>query len=472
MLSQRDDPIIAVATPPGRGAIGVIRLSGKNLKTFSAQLLKQPLRPRSVQLVIIKDDSGLQIDQVLAIYFPAPQSYTGEDILELQGHGGSVVLQMLLKHCLNVAQKTNQYNQAFLPHLRLAHPGEFTERAYLNQKLDLIQAEAVADLIDANTEAAVRSAGRSLQGEFSRKTFVLKDKLVYLRMQIEACLDFPEEDIDFIEKIQVNSQLNAIQESVGNLLMEAEKGRLLRDGIKLVIAGQPNVGKSSLMNALSGAEVAIVTAIAGTTRDVLIQNIQIEGVPIYLLDTAGLRTKEIADEVEQIGILRAWQHIGEADMILVLNDLSRHGETNYVNAQNELIIEIQNQKNEKTPLIIINNKTDVINEELKSSMVELNISAKTGEGLEQLKKLILTKAGWLTGSNEGIVTARTRHINALQLVKKHINEAQLCTAKQHIPIDLMAEECRLALNELSKLTGDFNSDDLLGEIFSRFCIGK
>jgi len=473
MLSQRDDPIIALATPPGRGAIGVIRLSGKNLNDYLIQLLKQKLIPRTAQLVIIKDDLGLQIDQVLAIYFPAPHSYTGEDILELQGHGGSVVLQMLLKHCLHVAQKNYQNNQVCLPYLRIAHPGEFTERAYLNQKMDLIQSEAVADLIDANTEAAARSAGRSLEGEFSKSVFQINDKIIHLRMQIEACLDFPEEDIDFIEQLQIKAQLISIQEKISNLLVKAEQGRLLRDGIKLVIAGQPNVGKSSLLNALSGADVAIVTSIAGTTRDVLSQSVQIEGVPIYLMDTAGLRSKQEADEVEKIGILRAWEQIGKADMIVVMNDLSRSHELNYSLAQNDLLAAIQTEKNKQTPLIIVNNKLDAVNVELASTMVELNISAKTGEGLLQLKELILEKAGWVSGSNEGVVIARTRHINALQLVNKHLTEALDCISRQIIPLDLLvAEECRLAQNELSKLTGIFTSDDLLGEIFSRFCIGK
>jgi len=472
MLSQRNDPIIALATPPGRGAIGVIRLSGKNLNDYLIQLLKQKLIPRTAQLVIIKDDLGLQIDQVLAIYFPAPHSYTGEDILELQGHGGSVVLQMLLKHCLNVAQKNNQNNQVCLPYLRIAHPGEFTERAYLNQKMDLIQSEAVADLIDANTEAAARSAGRSLEGEFSKSVFQINEKIIHLRMQIEACLDFPEEDIDFIEQLQIKAQLISIQEKISNLLVKAEQGRLLRDGIKLVIAGQPNVGKSSLLNALSGADVAIVTSIAGTTRDVLSQSVQIEGVPIYLMDTAGLRSKQEADEVEKIGILRAWEQIGKADMIVVMNDLSRSHELNYSLAQNDLLAAIQTEKNKQTPLIIVNNKLDAVNVELASTMVELNISAKTGEGLLQLKELILEKAGWVSGSNEGVVIARTRHINALQLVNKHLTEALDCISRQIIPLDLLAEECRLAQNELSKLTGIFTSDDLLGEIFSRFCIGK
>ena len=472
MLSQRDDPIIALATPPGRGAVGVVRLSGKNMQGFAQELTHATLTPRVAKLLSIKDPHGKPIDQVLAIFFPAPHSYTGEDVLELQAHGGPVVLQMLLQNCLQRAQQTNTKNQALLPCLRLARPGEFTERAYLNHKLDLAQAEAVADLIDAHTEAAVRSAGRSLEGVFSSQVHALKDLLVHLRMQIEACLDFPEEDIDFIQQMQVSEQLQTLQQKTRELLLQAEHGRLLRDGLKLVIAGQPNAGKSSLLNALSGADVAIVTAIAGTTRDVLTQSIQIQGVPVHVLDTAGLRESALADEVEQIGMARAWDQIGNADMVLLLNDLSRENEPQYVEAQLRLSKDIQQALSAHTQLLVVNNKADAMTPHAVLNPHVLNISAKTGDGLDQLKARILEMAGWQAGLNEGVFTARTRHLDALQAVLSHLQQARQLMSLAAVPLDLMAEECRLAQSQLSLLTGNYSPDDLLGEIFSRFCIGK
>jgi len=472
MLSQRDDPIIALATPPGRGAVGVVRISGKHLLNFAQELTQRQLTPRVAQLVNIKDQHGDNIDQVLAIFFPAPHSYTGEDVLELQGHGGPVVLQMLLQNCLQLGLQKNPNDLALLPHLRLAHPGEFTARAYLNHKLDLAQAEAVADLIDANTEAAVRSAGRSLEGVFSKQVNELKDLLVHLRMQIEACLDFPEEDIDFIKQMQVEQQLLALEQKTRELLAQAQHGRLLRDGLKLVIAGQPNAGKSSLLNALSGADVAIVTAIAGTTRDVLTQSIQIQGVPVHVLDTAGLRDSALADEVEQIGMARAWDQIGHADIVLLLNDLSRDNQSDYASAQNRLKQDIQQTLSPHTKLLIVNNKMDATASHQTLNTQALNISAKTGDGLDKLKAHILDMAGWQAGLNEGVFTARTRHLDALQAVLSHLLQATQFMQINAVPLDLMAEECRLAQTHLSLLTGNYSADDLLGEIFSRFCIGK
>ena len=472
MLSQRNDPIIALATPPGRGAVGVVRLSGKHLLNYAQELTQRQLTPRVAQLVTIKDQHGDSIDQVLAIFFPAPHSYTGEDVLELQGHGGPVVLQMLLQNCLQLGLQKPPNDLALLPHLRLAHPGEFTARAYLNHKLDLAQAEAVADLIDANTEAAVRSAGRSLEGVFSKQVNELKDLLVHLRMQIEACLDFPEEDIDFIKQMQVEQQLLALEQKTRELLAQAQHGRLLRDGLKLVIAGQPNAGKSSLLNALSGADVAIVTAIAGTTRDVLTQSIQIQGVPVHVLDTAGLRDSALADEVEQIGMARAWDQIGHADIVLLLNDLSRDNQSDYANAQNRLRHDIEQALAPHTKLLIVNNKMDATAPHQTLNTQALNISAKTGDGLDQLKARILDMAGWQAGLNEGVFTARTRHLDALQAVLNHLQQATQLMQFDVVPLDLMAEECRLAQNHLSLLTGNYSADDLLGEIFSRFCIGK
>ena len=472
MLSQRDDPIIALATPPGRGAVGVVRLSGKHLLNFAQELTNRQLTPRVAQLVTIKDQHGDNIDQVLAIFFPAPHSYTGEDVLELQGHGGPVVLQMLLQNCLQLGLQKNPNDLALLPHLRLAHPGEFTARAYLNHKLDLAQAEAVADLIDANTEAAVRSAGRSLEGVFSKQVNELKDLLVHLRTQIEACLDFPEEDIDFIKQMQVEQQLLALEQKTRELLAQAQHGRILRDGLKLVIAGQPNAGKSSLLNALSGADVAIVTAIAGTTRDVLTQSIQIQGVPVHVLDTAGLRESALADEVEQIGMDRAWDQIGHADIVLLLNDLSRETQSDYASAQTSLMQDIQQALAPHTKLLIVNNKMDATAPHQTLNTQALNISAKTGDGLDKLKARILDMAGWQAGLNEGVFTARTRHLDALQTVLSHLLQGTQFMQLDAVPLDLMAEECRLAQTHLSLLTGNYSADDLLGEIFSRFCIGK
>ena len=440
MLSQRNDPIIALATPPGRGAVGIVRLSGKHLLNFAQKLTHRQLTPRVAQLVTIKDQLGDSLDQVLAIFFPAPHSYTGEDVLELQGHGGAVVLQMLLQNCLQTAHQKNTDEVALLPHLRLARPGEFTERAYLNHKLDLAQAEAVADLIDANTEAAVRSAGRSLEGVFSK----------------QAKIDV------------VHIPFKGIPEA----LAQAAHGRLLRDGLKLVIAGQPNAGKSSLLNALSGADVAIVTAIAGTTRDVLTQSIQIQGVPVLVLDTAGLREYALADEVEQIGMARAWDQIGHADIVLLLNDLSRENQSDYASAQTRLRQDIEQALAPHTKLLIVNNKSDAMVPSLDLNSQALNISAKTGDGLDRLKVRIMDMAGWQAGLNEGVFTARTRHLDAIEAVLSHIQQATKFMKFAAVPLDLMAEECRLAQNHLSLLTGNFSADDLLGEIFSRFWIGK
>ena len=472
MLAQRDDPIIAIATAPGRGAVGVVRLSGPHLGAFAERLCGQVLQPRHAHLLTVKDEHAQAIDQVLAIYFPAPHSYTGEDVLELQGHGGPVVMHMLVQHCLRLAHVTTDQAQAHLPHLRQAMPGEFTQRAFLNHKMDLAQAEAVADLIDANTEAAVRSAGRSLQGAFSIQVKRLLKDLVHLRMQVEACLDFPEEDIDFIASLGVAQQLQALSDTNQQLLDQAHQGQLLRDGLKLVIAGQPNAGKSSLLNALAGAELAIVTSIAGTTRDVLGQSIQIEGVPIHVLDTAGLRAQSEADEVEQIGIERAWAQIKQADMVLLLNDVSRADEPLYTQTQTRLQQEVALAMPANTPLLTVHNKCDTVSTPQDSSPDEVFISAKTGFGLNRLRECILAKAGWQSGAQEGVFTARSRHLQALQTVQEHLHDAQARLRLATPALDLLAEDARLAQVALSSLTGAFSADDLLGEIFASFCIGK
>ena len=470
MLALRDDPIMAIATPPGRGAVGVVRISGKNLQAFAERLCQQVLKPRHAHLLTLQDEQNQPLDQVLAIYFPAPHSYTGEDVLELQGHGGTIVMHMVMARCMSLAQTKNADNQALLPHLRMAQAGEFTQRAYLNQKLDLAQAEAVADLIDANTEAAVRSAGRSMQGAFSDQVHALKAALVHLRVQIEACLDFPEEDLDFIKDMQVAEQLQTLLTQTAALTAQAQQGVLLRDGLKLVIAGQPNAGKSSLLNALAGAELAIVTPIAGTTRDVLSESIQIEGVPIHVLDTAGLRDHQDADVVEQIGIERAWAQIKEADMVLLLNDVSRH-DAAYLQQQHHLQQAIEAILPKRTNLLLVDNKCDMLNSPTSDTNA-VAISAKHGLGLDALRAKILQLAGWQTGAQEGVFTARARHLDALADVVQHLQTANTLLKNIQPALDLLAEECRLAQQSLSSLTGEFSADDLLGEIFTNFCIGK
>lgn len=473
MLAYRDDPIIAIATAPGRGAIGVVRISGQHLLAFAQALCRVSLKPRHAQRVPLQDDTGRIIDQALVLYFPAPNSYTGEDVLELQCHGGMVVLNMVLAHCLAMAQQNNPHGQVNLRGLRLAQPGEFTQRAYLNNKIDLAQAEAVADLIDAHTEAAARSAGRSLQGTFSKQVHGLKDALVHVRTQIEASLDFPEEDIDFIEQLGVARQVKDLLNQVENLLALAEQGVLLRDGLKLVIAGQPNAGKSTLLNALAGAELAIVTPIAGTTRDVLGQWIQIEGVPIHVLDTAGLRDQALADEVEQIGINRAWQQIQQADMVLLMRDVGRAHDSAYQQSQQALQAQIQQAMSARTRLLLIDNKADTLGLATAPEDCQVvRLSAKTGQGLPALRERILTLAGWSSQTQEGVFTARTRHVQALRQATHHLSMAVAQLGPPAPALDLLAEECRLAQRALSSLIGDVSADDLLGEIFSRFCIGK
>ena len=336
MLSAQQDPIVAIATAPGRGAVGIVRVSGKGLAAFVQALLGRALKPREATYLPFPDAAGQPIDHGLALWFPGPHSYTGEDVLELQGHGGPVVLQLLLARCLQVAQTPVAEDQQLLSGLRPARAGEFTERAFLNDKLDLAQAEAVADLIDASTEAAARSASRSLAGVFSERIHSLRDALINLRMLVEATLDFPEEEIDFLKKADATGQLQRLRTALADVRAQARQGALLRDGLTVVIAGQPNAGKSSLLNALAGAELAIVTPVAGTTRDVVQQTIQIEGVPLHVIDTAGLRDSPDVDEVEKIGIERAWGQIHQADAVLFLHDLTRSDSLAYQSADADI----------------------------------------------------------------------------------------------------------------------------------------
>lgn len=465
MLARHQDPIAAIATAPGRGAVGIVRVSGRGLAPFVQGLLGRPLQPRQAHYLPFPDAAGRPIDQGLALFFPAPHSYTGEDVLELQAHGGPVVLQLLLARCLEAAQ-------GLLPRLRLAEPGEFTERAFLNDKIDLAQAEAIADLIDASTEAAARSAGRSLSGAFSQEIHGLRDALVHLRMLVEATLDFPEEEIDFLRKADARGQLSNLQQMLAAVMQRASQGALLREGIKVVIAGQPNAGKSSLLNALAGAELAIVTPIAGTTRDKVQQTIQIEGVPLHIIDTAGLR--ESNDEVERIGIARAWDEIAGADAVLFLHDLTRLDAPEYI-ASDALIESTLAQKlPESVPVIDVWNKTDAAARPAPAATAgraAVRLSARTGQGLDALRRELLRVAGWQSAA-EGVYIARARHIEALRAVDAHLMEAAAQLESTEPALDLLAEELRLAQNALNAITGEFTSDDLLGVIFSSFCIGK
>lgn len=470
MLSERDAPIIAVATPPGKGAVGIVRISGKDLRGFANTLCGQSLEPRRAYLTTIRDEDGQTVDQVLALFFPAPHSYTGEDVLELQGHGGPVVLAMLVEHCLTYARRQN----IGLADLRLAQPGEFTQRAYLNQKMDLAQAEAVSDVIDAQTQAAVRGAGRSLVGAFSKQVEKLQEQLLRVRMLVEASLDFPEEDIDFVTQADVAGQLEAMQEETVLLFDKTRQGALLRDGMKMVIAGQPNAGKSSLLNALTGQDTAIVTPVAGTTRDVLTQTISIEGVPVHVVDTAGLRDTQSVDEVEKIGIERAWAQVKDADVLLLLHDLSRNNDAAYEARQTALNEQILQQKNSRSPLLHVFNKTDLVTalRESADQQAAMCISAKTGQGLPELRARLLQSVGWLAEHQEGVFSARQRHVQALEQVQIHIAQALGVLQTPSPALDLLAEELRCAQQQLSCLTGTMTADDLLGDIFSRFCIGK
>ena len=472
MLARHHDPIVAIATAPGRGAVGIVRVSGKGLEALVQALCGRTLKPREATYLPFRDAQGQAIDQGLALYFPGPHSYTGEDVLELQAHGGPVVLQLLLARCLEAAQALGADGAPVLPGLRLAQPGEFTERAFLNDKIDLAQAEAIADLIDASTEAAARSAGRSLSGEFSKEIHGLRDALIHLRMLVEATLDFPEEEIDFLRKADARGQLSNLQQTLAGVMQRAGQGALLREGIKVVIAGQPNAGKSSLLNALAGAELAIVTPIAGTTRDKVQQTIQIEGVPLHIIDTAGLR--ESSDEVERIGIARAWEEIAGADAVLFLHDLTRMNAPEYIAGDAAITSDLDQKLPENVPVIDVWNKLDASTHQPPQAVAgheAVRLSARTGAGLDTLRQRLLQVAGWQQGA-EGVYIARARHLEALRAVDAHLMEAAAQLMSDGPALDLLAEELRLAQNALNSITGEFGADDLLGVIFSSFCIGK
>lgn len=473
MLAASRDPIVAIATAPGRGAVGIVRVSGRGLGAFVQALLGRDLRPREATYLPFPDEHGQPIDHGLALWFPGPHSYTGEDVLELQGHGGPVVLQLLLARCLAVAQSAAVEGPPRLPGLRPARPGEFTERAFLNDKLDLAQAEAVADLIDASTEAAARSASRSLAGVFSQRIHALRDALIHLRMLVEATLDFPEEEIDFLKQADAAGQLQRLRDALAGVQAQARQGALLRDGLKVVIAGQPNAGKSSLLNALAGAELAIVTPIAGTTRDVVQQTIQIEGVPLHVIDTAGLRDSPDVNEVEKIGIARAWGQIQGADAVLFLHDLTRCHLPAYQADDAAIAAALPAD----VTVLQVWNKVDQMDAAARAALEprllhgDLVLSARQGDGLEALRQRLLTLAGW-QHAGDGLFMARERHLQALQRVGHHLDGAATWLSAQAEHLDLLAEELRLAQHALGEITGEFSADDLLGEIFSRFCIGK
>ncbi|HEY3431405.1 MAG TPA: tRNA uridine-5-carboxymethylaminomethyl(34) synthesis GTPase MnmE [Rhodocyclaceae bacterium] len=443
-----NDVIAAVATAPGRGGIGVVRVSGPQLLPLAEQLCGRLPQARLALLATFRDSHGNAIDQGILLYFPAPHSFTGEDVLELQGHGGPVVMQMLLARCLELGA-------------RLAEPGEFSRRAFLNDKLDLAQAEAVSDLIEASTAAAARSALRSLSGEFSRSVHNLVDKLVELRMLVEATLDFPDEEIDVIRDTDAAQRLQTLCTSLAELRAKARQGSLLRTGLHVVLAGLPNAGKSSLLNRLAGEERAIVTDIAGTTRDALKETIQIEGIPLHIIDTAGLRESD--DPVEKIGIERSWQEIEKADLVLHLVD----ARTGVTPADRSITTRLPSG----TRRVVIHNKCDLAQQKAKrweeGGSTHLAISAKMNLGIDLLHDLLLEKAGW-QGHGEDVILARERHLEALAEASERLDLA----LGQLGQIELCAEELRLTQDALSRITGEFTPDDLLGEIFSRFCIGK
>lgn len=452
-LMQNNDTIAAIATPPGRGGIGIVRISGSNLQQFAQAILGKLPDPRHAGLFNFLDQDNQIIDQGIALYFPSPNSYTGEDILELHGHGGPAVINLLLARCLQLGA-------------RLAEPGEFTLRAFLNEKLDLAQAEGIADLIDASTANAARCAMRSLHGEFSSAIHQLVNALIDLRVLVEATLDFPEEEIDFLQSAHATEQLTAIQGKLEQILAASRQGNLLQEGIKVVLAGQPNVGKSSLLNRLAGDEIAIVTDIPGTTRDTVRQSIEIEGIPLHLIDTAGLR--ETSDIVEQHGIVRTYAAIEQADLVLLLVD-SHHGVTE---EDHSVLARLP----ERLPVLTVHNKIDLSGKpphlEEDTSGTAVYLSAKEGTGIALLKTALLKTAGWQANiAGEGAYMARQRHLQALMHTRELLARAAtwLHPADQ---LELLAEELRLAQQALSSITGEFTNDDLLGEIFSNFCIGK
>ena len=453
---SHSDTIVAQATPPGRGGVGILRISGPHAAGIAQQILGKLPKPRYADYLPFLEADGSVLDQGIALWFPGPNSFTGEDVLELQGHGGPVILDLLLKRIVS------------LPGVRIARPGEFSERAFLNDKLDLAQAEAIADLIDASSEQAARSAVNSLQGVFSTRVNGLVEALTHLRIYVEAAIDFPDEEIDFLSDGKIEAQLAQVIDDLEAVRSEARQGSLLREGMKVVIAGRPNAGKSSLLNALAGREAAIVTDIAGTTRDVLREHIHIDGMPLHIIDTAGLR--EASDEVERIGIERAWQEIEQADHVLFMVDGTTTSETD----PRHIWPDFMSRLPDALPVTVIRNKTDITGEsagaESESGQSLIRLSARTGGGIDTLREHLKQSMGF-SGNIEGGFIARRRHLEALELAGTHLlqGRSQLVDARAG---ELLAEELRLAQQALSEITGEFTADDLLGRIFSSFCIGK
>ena len=450
------DTIVAQATPIGRGGVGILRVSGPLASKVAEAVLGKTLTPRMANYLPFKDSNGETLDQGIALFFKAPNSFTGEDVLELQGHGGQVILDILLKRILEVEG------------VRIARAGEFSEQAFLNDKLDLAQAEAIADLIDATSEQAARSALKSLQGEFSNKINQLVDSVIYLRTYVEAAIDFPDEEIDFLADGKIEGHLNDIIQQLNSVRQEAKQGAILREGMKVVIAGRPNAGKSSLLNALAGREAAIVTDIAGTTRDVLREHIHIDGMPLHIIDTAGLR--EASDEVERIGIARAWEEIAQADQVLLMIDSTEQKVDDFKAEWAEFLAKLP----PNMPVTVIRNKVDLSGEpeglEQLENFTLIRLSAQTKVGVDLLRDHLKKSMGYQS-STEGGFLARRRHLQALEEVAEHLARGHV-QLTQFFAGELLAEELRMVQNALSEITGQFTSDDLLGNIFSSFCIGK
>jgi tRNA modification GTPase len=454
MINQ--DTIVAQATAPGRGGVGIIRVSGSLSTHVAEKILGKCPKPRYAEYLSFNSLAGTQLDQGIALFFNNPHSFTGEDVLELQGHGGPVVIDMLLKEICQIEG------------VRLAQPGEFSERAFLNDKMDLTQAEAIADLINATSEQAAKSALHSLQGDFSKHIHTLVEKVIHLRMYVEAAIDFPDEEIDFLSDGKVAGDLAAIITQLDEVRQQAKQGSIMREGMRVVIAGRPNAGKSSLLNALAGREAAIVTDIAGTTRDVLREHIHIDGMPLHIIDTAGLR--ESPDKVEQIGIERAWDEIRQADHVLFMVDGTDTTETDPMQIWPEFMQQLPNGMK----VTVVRNKIDLSNEAVNLDKAGqyplLRLSAKSTEGVDLLREHLKECIGF-TGATEGGFMARRRHLDALERAAEHLDIGQT-QLEMHVAGEILAEELRLTQQHLNEITGEFSSDDLLGKIFSSFCIGK
>ncbi|WP_158972821.1 tRNA uridine-5-carboxymethylaminomethyl(34) synthesis GTPase MnmE [Paraglaciecola sp. L3A3] len=455
-LSNQQQTIVAQATAPGKGGVGIIRVSGSLASEVAKQILGKVPKTRQAEYLTFSDTENNVIDQGIAIFFENPHSFSGEDVLELQGHGGQVVLDMMLNAILKI------------PKIRIANPGEFSERAFLNDKLDLAQAEAIADLIDASSEQAVKGALRSLQGAFSENIHTLVELVIHLRIYVEAAIDFPDEEIDFLSDGKIQKDLDNIIQSFETLRQQTKQGALLREGMRVVIAGKPNAGKSSLLNALAGKDTAIVTDIAGTTRDVLKEHIHIDGMPLHIIDTAGLR--ESPDKVEKIGIERAWQEIHQADRILFMLDSTDSRETH----PEKIWPEFYHQIPKNIGLSVIRNKVDLTNESVgfdnSGDYPVISLSASDQSGINYLTDHLKNCMGFNTGS-EGQFIARRRHLDAIDRAAEHLylGKQQL---EENLAGELLAEELRLTQQHLNEITGEFSSDDLLTKIFSSFCIGK